>query len=514
MGYTPAVTPYNVTTGAPSGLAPNNYIPAGNGYVSEVEGYTIYDRPIPERTWLFDRHVGYMGFATMLSSMGFTNGSDTPTVGHYESPWREDVVKVGAIVTPAVNPGDPEVWELHSDSMYDTGATSGGTSVETSYVQENDVIELYNRKQVFVSAKDTSVTPHQITVTPLKAAVNIAGDVTVDDEYGIGYNLFAESTDLPKGRAPRIITYNNTFGLNKHAFGATGFELTNAVYHEVIPGDEGSARQPIYIRIKVDELKRYEMTKSNMLLFGQVPDNITQLVTETNLDTPVGGTEGLIDFALTNGAVDTYTVGSYALDDFNAMANIYYDERSTTTPDIITWDGPGIATETEDLFQATLTNDLTPFVDRFIPGYTQYMTEGYHEGLDHSEYDANLAFGYTAIKKNGLVFHMKRLSELNDVKRFGGQGYAYRNYRIAMPIGWTTDAISGNSRPTVGYEYKQLGNYSRENVFGHFAGAGVGGSNTPFGPASNGVDSMKYFLISHCAGHWALGNGCVVQIPA
>ncbi len=65
--------PYIPVTGPrPEDLQPNNFSPAANnGIASEVELYTIYQRPIPEMTATFERHVGYVGFATMLKCHGF-----------------------------------------------------------------------------------------------------------------------------------------------------------------------------------------------------------------------------------------------------------------------------------------------------------------------------------------------------------------------------------------------------------------------------------------------------------
>ena len=76
------------------------------------------------------------------------------------------------------------------------------------------------------------------------------------------------------------------------------------------------------------------------------------------------------------------------------------------------------------------------------------------------------------------------------------------------------DRLSNSNRPTIGYEYKGLGPYSRDNVFGSLAGAGVGGDNTPFGKAVTEYDTMRYFLMSHCGFHGAVANQMVVQQPA
>lgn len=503
MPYTPAVTP-----AAP--LRPAAFQPvATGGIASENELYTIYQRPIPEQFDLFARHMQYVGFGTMLKAMGFTRQISTPTTGHYEEDWLVDPITVGAVDTAAVNPGDDAIIELHADDMFSTGVGA----LVTSYPIVGDVIELPDGTQAQVTAKDTTVDPHLVTLTPLLATGDLSG-IAPDDVIGIIYNLFAEASGLPPGRAPRIFKYTNTLGLVKHTFGATGNELTNSVYHETIPGQPGSRGQSIYTKIERDELIRYEMAKSGLLVFGQQADNLVDTNTALGYDTPISGSEGFVTFARTSGNQDTYTGGSYDTTDFDTAAAILLDERSAATNDIIGWLGPDIFTEIENSFTTTLVNNLIHSVDRIVDGYASYANSQYPQSLTQNGTDATLSFGYSAIRKNGFTFHMKRLGEFGDTRRLGGAAYSYRAWAIWHPISWAMDKLSGSTRSTIGYEYKGLGPYSRDNVFGSLPGAGVGGDNTPYGKAVTEFDTMKYFLMSHCGFHGATGNQIVVQQPA
>ena len=204
---------------------------------------------------------------------------------------------------------------------------------------------------------------------------------------------------------------------------------------------------------------------------------------------------------------------AYTLDDFDTAAQLFYDERAVTTNGVCSFDGPNIAAVSENAFQQVLVNNLDHTIDRLIPGFTAGREDGYHEDLDHDASDATISFGYTAIKKLGIIFHMKRLSEFNDVKRAGSSSYGYQNYRIITPTGYITDRQSGDQRSMVGYEYKKMNDYSREHVFGDLPGAGVGGDNTPFGKAVNQFDTYEKFMISHIGGHFACANKIVTQRP-
>lgn len=510
--------PYTPSLGArPEDLAPNTFEPVGApGIASETEVYTLYQRPIPEQMWLFERHANYVGFATLLRMMGFGMGTSTPTVGHFENPWNHDLLHVGSVVADATSAGESATIAIDATAHYDTGATVSGSGRQATYPVVGDVIELFNGIQVYVESKDTSVTPHQLVLTPLKAADDITGVIQSDDKFGIVYNLHAEASGLPSGRVPRIIRYTNTLGVVKHSFGSTGHELTNSVYHELIPGQPGTAGQAIEVKIKADEIIRYEHAKSGLLLFGQQADNITSAPADNRLgiDVSISGTEGFLSFATTSGTVDTYTVGSYDLTDFDTAAAILLNERSAAQNDIMGWVGPDFFTEVENLFTNILINNLIHTVDRIVPGYEGYMNQQYHQGVTQNALDAALSFGYTAVRKNGFIFHLKRLSEFNDIRRLGGDSYEYRNWAVWYPLSWTRDALSGANRPSVGYEYKALGAYSRENLFGKLPGAGVGADNSPYGQPVIEFDVIQYFLMAHCGFHGAVGNAIVVQNPA
>ena len=508
--------PYVPTLGTrPEDLGVNAFQPVGTpGIASEEEVYTLYQRPIPEQMWLFERHANYVGFATLLRFMGFGMPTSTPSIGHFENPWQHDLLHVGIVSADAAAPGQSATVTLHADSHYDTGATVSAAARRATYPVVGDVIELFNGTQCYVASKATTTTTHSVVLTPLKTTDDITGIIQAGDKFGIVYNLHGEATGLPNGRVPRIVKYTNTLGVIKHSFGATGFELTNSVYHELIPGQPGTAGQSIEVKIKADEIIRYEHAKSGLLLFGKQATNLSTTNNQLGIDIPIGGTEGFIDFATTAGTVDTYVVGSYDMTDFDTAAAILLNERSAAQNDIMGWLGPDIFSEIENLFTNVLVGNLIHTVDRIVPGYESYMNQQYHQALTQDSRDAALSFGYSAVRKNGFIFHLKRLSEFNDIRRLGGSSYSYRNWALWYPLSWTRDALSGANRPSIGYEYKALGPYTRENLFGKLPGAGVGADNSPYGQPVTQYDTIQYFLMSHCGFHGAVGNAIVVQKPA
>jgi hypothetical protein len=501
MGYTP-------TLGTrPEDLGVNQFSPTG-GAGSQTEYNTVYDRPIPEMTTVFTRHVGYFGFSTMLKSMGFSRGKATPTTGHYEQPWQEDLFTVNAIITAAAGAGNDIVVEITAGSMYDTSQTVNGVATQTSYPIVTDVIECYDGVQARITAKNTAVTPHRFTLTPLKAADNLDTSVLVAEPYHIVTNLHGEGTGLPATRAPRVIKWDNTFGIVKSAFKSSGTEWTNLVYFEPTPG----ATDSVNVMVEKNTLYHFERGRDGLLLFGQQADNITEFASELGVDVAISGSEGFVPFAKTNGTIDTYTLGSYGLADLDSAGNILEDERATQSNDLMCWDGTDITTETENAFQQVLVNNLVPFVNKMIPGYAQYSAEQFASKDEAIDWQLNL--GFTAARKRGFNFIFKKLPVFSDIRRAGAAGYKYKNTRIICPLDSVTNRATNEDTPMVGYEYKSLNGYSREMVLGELAGVGVANTGRFPWQAVNQYDVHQMGLVCEIAGHWACGNKIVYQEPA
>ncbi len=504
MGYTPTVGP------RPEDLGVNKFSPAASGG-SQTEYINVYDYPLPEFTDVFFRHENYVMFITMLKAMGFSRGKDTPTTGHYELPWMEDLITVDSITTPAGGVDNPLVFTIPAAAMYDTSMTANGTGIETSYPLVGDVIEFYDGVQARIIAKDTTTSPHEFTIHPLNPADDLDDSVAEGDSYFISHNLSAEGSALPAGRSPRTVKWNTTFGITKTAYASTGTEWTNRVYFDVKPGVQGS----VNVLIESETLRTHERNRSNFILFGQESSQ-TEFVSAMNADMLVRGTEGFLKFAQLSGTTDTYTLNSYNLTDLDAVGNILEDERATSSSDIMTWQGTNHYTQVENLLQQTNVNNLEPFINKYLPDYTSYWKESF--AAKDSSVDWGYHIGFTSIRKRGFNFYLKKLAELSDIRGAGyqptaGEGYAYRDTAIFCPLDMVMNRQTKERLPMMGYEYKEQDGYSRETVFGQFGGVGVGNtSKFPFQP-SGPNDIYNMGLVSELAGHWACGNKIVWQEP-
>ena len=101
----------------------------------------------------------------------------------------------------------------------------------------------------------------------------------------------------------------------------------------------------------------------------------------------------------------------------------------------------------------------------------------------------------------GYDYGFFKAPAFNESVGAGAPGYDYPGWQIVTPIGYTADKGTGESRPTIGYEYKIGRNgYSREEVIADFAG--VGGASTKGEGRARGDSPVDV----GGGAHWCLDN--------
>lgn len=502
MAYDPVINPAN----RPRDLSPEGFSGVGGSIQSQAV-ISLYDIYKPYQLMnVFERHANYKpGFRLMLKTMGFNKGAQNPSVGHYEYPWATDLITIGSIVSASAGAGNSMIVSLAAGNMFDPGVTVGGSARKASIIRKGDLIKFLDGKKAYVVAKDTTTDPHRITIRPVKAADDLDNSVNVGESYFIADNAWAEGSGLPSGMLTRVIKYTNNFQISKERCGATGSEMTNQTYFHPLRNKPGS----FYLKTEYDTYRRFERKCDKLLLWGSNIDNITMYVPELEFDVPVKGTEGLIEFIETNSLVDTYTVGAYALDDFDELGNYYEDERIGSRQ-LIMWLGSGLYTEIENVLLQLFNNDMDVFTLRELIGMAADSPDDMQKN-DSSDIGVNI--GFKGLRKNGYTFALKLLSEFNHPKEAGADGYDYKSRGVIMPLGYTKDKSTGDPRASVGYEYKKLNGYSREEIIASLNGVGVGG-NTMYGTATSESDIRTLAFLTEMAFHATCANHVVMQKPA
>ena len=498
-------------TAAGVALPNNNISGVGGAVATQTIVRTLYDyNPFAVLQQVLDRHDEQVpDFRFFLKGMGMSRGVDAPITGHYEDDWKNNLVKVGAITTASTGAGTSVVLTLHADSMFNAGATTGatggvaGSAAQASNVRVNDIILFGSDKKALVIAKDTSVSPHRITVRPLLSTVDLAGATVVGSSYAIPTNAFAEGWGLPDGEIPRLLKYTNTFQIVKARASVTGSEYSNRLFVQFSQQSDGS----LFGAIEPRMFARFERAVSGALLFGGQINNIVQFSTDNGVDVPVTGTEGFWDFATGLGHIQTYTVGAYAMANFDNIARVMQGERIGNNRVLMTLEGYEIFIETENLLKSEFSNNLIPFLMKGMVSRAGYATDEYDPFQDPDYMAAN--FGFRAVKKAGFSTMFKLLHEFSDITLGGAAAYTYANTRLVCPLGFTKDAKTKKDSFIFGYEYKQRDGYSREAIAGTFGGIGGG-----FTPASGPIDSHTAGMLAEVAFHGATPNRVIVQRPA
>lgn len=500
MAYTPFVDPAN----RPEDIRPPAFSAAGGAhsqqYFSQQDLYTP-----AEMVQVFERHSRSVGYRLMLKAYGFTRGASTPTVGHYEYPWYKDLVTVGSIVTPAGGAGADMVIALSADNMYDPGLDSGGSAIKASYPVVGDILAFPDGNRARVKSKNTATDPHQLTLTPLKAAVDLDSSVSAGESYAITDNAFGEGTGLPAGRTSRVMKYTNDFQILKEAAMTSGSEMTNQAYFEPIPGTQGS----FVLRVKWETMQRFEDKCDGALLLGSSIDNVTDASTQMGIDVTVKGTEGLYDFARLNGYTINYTVGSLTTADFDTIARTYELER-IGVKEIAGWQGIDYYQEQENALQALLNGDLTANIASSRFAFNMDPNDE-NQLVDSGDFAMNI--GFRALRKSGYNFSWKSLHTFNEAIGLGHSDYDYTQKSIWTPLGYTEDKVTGGTSGTIGYEYKELNGYSREHVVAPINGLGVAGTGGVSPIAVNQYDISQLGMLSEIAAHNTCANHVIIHTP-
>ena len=496
----------------PVGRTDMNFSSVGGGIAGQPVITTMYDlAPWYQIRSVFSRHSIAPSFRMLLRAFGggFTRGVSADRTSHYEEDWRESLLHVGSIVTAAGGAGNSMVIALDASSMYSPGITSGGATRKASYPQKGQRILFPDGQVAYIESKNVTTDPHRLTIKPALSTVDLDTVVTAGEKYFIFDNAWGEGTGLPTGVLQRLYKYTNTFQIIKHAFGASGSALTT----EFLPVWEREGEN-IAMILKPKTIQDFERSVSNALLFGQQMNNISDTTgSQLGYDVAITGTEGLLAFSNSNGYIDTYTPGSYAISDFYSVTRAMEQERGGGKY-LVGWQGYDIYTEMEQVFQNYYQYSLLPkMVDGLVArSGPQTMTDGWQPS-NEGDFVAWLGFKYAHL--GGYTLMMGQMHEFNHPLGAGATGYDYMGYSIWQPVGTTLDMKTNQPVANLGYEWRELDGYKREAIFATIAGAGVAGAGgyVPATLVSNEFDYMNCGVISEIAFHAACGNRLYTQKP-
>lgn len=444
------------------------------------------DNPQVKRK-LYEKHGYRKSLYLILDQLGLGSPLKGPEFAHWEKDWFKQTFVIGSVVTPTGGAGNPIVIALKAESMLTK--TISGVSVPFSFPQEQDIIEMPGtRQKAIVTAKNTSVSPHQLTIKPM-SNFDMAAYVIADARFFISSNAWAEGTGAAKSRLSVDSRWYNYTQIFKARYSETGSSLTNELPYEPIPGKMGS-----YLLRGTDEAEKFLYDQiSGALISGIRSAYVAQDASELDYDPMVKTTQGMIDYGVTEGTDISHVIGGIDISHFDAVGEVMRRERVNSTT-INGWMGYGYRSEIENTLVDYFLRDLSTYANKFKP---EVMN-----GTDPKDFFAWL--GFSGLHKNGYDFIFNTLDELDDPQGMGVDAYNYSHLGMWMPAATLKNKGEKRDIPSIGFRYKALDGYSRKYELWTTGGAG------PIRKTS-AVDIMNSDFRADIGGEFALGSQWVID---
>lgn len=444
------------------------------------------DKPQVKRK-LYEKHGYRKSLYLILDQLGLGTPLKGPEFAHWEKDWFKQTFVVGSVITPTGGTGNPIVIALKAESMLTK--TIDGVSVPFSFPQEQDIIEMPGtRAKAIIASKDTSVSPHRLTIKPM-SNFDMAAYVIADARFFISSNAWAEGTGGAKSRLSIDSRWSNYTQIFKSKYSETGSSLTNELPYEPIPDKIGS-----YLLRGTDEAEKFMYDQiSGAMISGIKSAYVAQNSSELDYDPIVKTTQGMIDYGVTEGTELSHTIGGIDISHFDSIGEIIRRERVNTNI-IAGWMGYGHRKELENLMVDYFLRDLSVYANKFKP---EVMA-----GSDPKDFFAWL--GFSGLYKNGFNFVFNTLDELDDPQGMGVDAYNYSHLAMWMPSATLKNKGEKRDIPSVGFRYKELNGYSRKYELWNTGGAG------PIKKTSD-IDIMNCEFRSDIGFEAALGSQWVVD---
>lgn len=491
-------------------LRPNAFS-AGAGNAVSAQLISEFDF-LPRNEWhqLFLRHGEAPNFKTILMAMGFGLPNNNIGYGHFELPWHRNNLQVGAVVTAAGGAGQAHVVSIHASDHFQTQQFSGATQLYGTLPIKGQIWELQSTSsnhgvQVYIEEKDTTTVPsaHRLTLRPVDGTVNLNGIVGANAILSRITNAHGEGTGLPQGEFVRTIRYQNSTQIIKTSLTETGTSMTV----QTMFGPENTSYQ---VAVAAPHMKRRHIEDASGALLKGKPNTNTALkatIANQGYDAPIKMTEGFIPSLQQYAQNDTFTSGSFAIDDFYDLSALLIQQRGNSH-EYVTFEGHKISSQTErvlnDVFKYDLVDALAksafenPYID--YSAKTEYFKPG----------DFVASFGYRATKAGGCQFLFMTLPEFTSPVGFGASTSPEPEWRLVAPIDLSARDEQGRTIPSFGYRYASMAGFSRELMIGTIVGAGS--TNNPI--VSNEFDQRRAFMISEIGFQIIAANQFGMQRPA
>jgi hypothetical protein len=446
-------------------------------YASDiVSGFDIHK---PEKLNVLFARYGDQGasYFNLIRSLGFEKQVSLDTYGHFEENRIHETVKVASDVESSGVGADIE-FTISSDSL-DTN--------NNFYLREWDVLLFPNEVTGSVTDIDVTTPTAPVVTVALNDDSEAFPSLSEDDELVIFTNAFSEGSGQPDGAIRGTWEYENDAQIIKETIGYTGSEMVNQTWFDVT--SMGYKTPAYYFLGQVDIDYRMALRIDGALLWGKRTTN-TSLV-DADTGRIIKTTEGLIPYIRRVGNEQTYTSGSFDVDDFDVMDRTLDREHA----------GNYIL----GLLGIQLHQDIeNSLVEYFKDTNIQFARQTTNDVLFNNNESLGASVNFKYLTKSERTFLMKRMGVFNNPKLYGATGYSAPQMGIWMPINKRKDPVSGNMVESMGVRYRGLGNYNRRMEVFQVGGAGNGLKVTEF-------DRRDTYQRCHIGAHFRGGNQFILM---
>lgn len=402
-------------------------------------------------------------FTDLLESLGFISFQNSkphqsPFATFYFKEEDERFIIVGSVITAQTGAGANVVLALASSQM----GTVNGRAI--SRPRKNETLIDKNGAQWKIVAKNTTVTPHQITIRP--ALATNATTFAANDRFAILGPRYAEATGQPTGLVDQYGDYINRFAIYKETQLTSGTNMTTKENWFTVPGLEGYAYQKGFADAEV----RHEVNVSKGLVFDRLSDNLTDFSPDFDTDVPDHGTEGFIQGVETQGKVQTWDVAAgYDMADFE-RAEAWYRQKNLPTSDIAVMQGGTVASQVQSALEAYMGKEIAT---KYLAD--KYLGQRYKSTERFTAEQLFIQLGFKGIQKGNYKFIFREISELNSMF---GEGYTagldYSTWQFFVPLKTFKDPKQKITMNTIQLLHRgqDLGGYQRRIEIWETGGAG------------------------------------------
>lgn len=393
----------------------------------------------------------FMPTFQLFRAMGREKPVTSNTWFAYEENWyHRTILTTGSVGDPgAGNDITITLDATHHDSQ------------DGSYGRVGEIITIpVTNVQAYIKEKDTSAAgAHTFLLSPVRAADNIDA-ITSGTELSITNAAFGDGT---QGTDPTHMGFTKrSFNAQifKEAAGTEGSQLVNEFWFSKMSNDksikywytEGIGRAEYLLALKMD----------GAFMWGQEADNIVVPSGVPGAGNSIHTTKGLFPWAKELGKGLTYTAGSWALTDMDAVS-LYYLSQGLTSDKCLFMAGARLNLDIE--------NGMVDFLGDEAGGtsYTKIEKEVFKGNRELS-----LSINFKTFTKGGITYMLKPMESWSNPKTFGADGYDMDRYGLITPLSQVKDAKSGKMMNNIETRYRAKGDYSRRFEIWNLNGAGGG----------------------------------------